>query len=88
MSNSRQIAFPARELQIKPPSHKIRLSERISRSLHKIRKPATAMEITELLNGDLDPGELPFEVSEVSRWLSNADEYVVTLYWLKTRPRK
>jgi hypothetical protein len=65
-----------------------RLTEHMSRALNKIRKPSTAEEITDVLNRDLDPGDRPFQVREVSTWLRNAPENVLSLYWLKTRPRK
>jgi hypothetical protein len=65
-----------------------RLDAHIRRALYKIRKPSTAEEITELLNRDLGPGDPPFQVREVSTWLRNAPETVLSLYWLKTRPRR
>lgn len=65
-----------------------RLDAHIRRALNKIRKPSTAEEITEVLNRDLDPGDPPFQVREVSTWLRNASETALSLYWLKTRPRR
>lgn len=65
-----------------------RLDEYMRRALNKIRKPSTAEEITDVLNRDLDPGAPPFSVREVSTWLQNAPEDVLSLYWLKTRPRR
>jgi hypothetical protein len=65
-----------------------RLDEHVRRALNKIKKPSTAEGITELLNRDLDPGDRPFQVNEVSIWLRNADEEILSLYWLATRPRR
>jgi hypothetical protein len=65
-----------------------RLDEHILRALNKIRKPSTAEEITELLNRDLEPGERPFRSKEVALWLRNAEDSVLSLYWLRTRPRR
>jgi hypothetical protein len=65
-----------------------RIDEHLRRALNKIRKPSTPEEITDVLNRDLDPGDPPFQVSEVSAWLRNAPESVLSLYWLKTRPRR
>lgn len=70
------------------PNADRRLGEYVLRALNKIRKPSTAEEITELLNRDLGPGDQPFQAREVSTWLRNADESVLTLYWLGTRPRR
>jgi hypothetical protein len=64
------------------------LDEQIWRALNKIRKPSTAEEITGVLNRDLGPGDPPFQVREVSDWLRNAQQNVLNLYWLKSRPRK
>ncbi len=65
-----------------------RLDEHISRALNKIRKPSTVEEITELLNGDLEPGDRAFQTKEVAEWLRNAGETALTLYWSRTRPRR
>jgi len=64
------------------------LNEYISRALNKVRKPSTAEEITERLNRDLGLEDRPFRVQDVAMWLRNAEESVLTLYWLKTRPRR
>ena len=65
-----------------------RLDEHMWRALNRIRKPSTAEEITEMLNRDLGPGDPPFQVREVSTWLRNTPENVLSLYWLRTRPRR
>jgi hypothetical protein len=72
--------------QVRNASH--RLDEHILRALNKIKKPSTAEELTELLNGDLGPGDQPFQVREVATWLRNAEEDVLSLYWLGSRPRR
>ena len=65
-----------------------RLVEHVRRALNKIKKPSTAEEITELLNRDLGPGDRPFQAREVASWLRNADDTVLNLYWLDSRPRR
>ncbi len=70
------------------PNSKSHLNKNILRALNKIRKPSTAEELTELLNRDLGQGDQPFGTRDVSKWLRNAEESVITLYWLKTRPRR
>jgi hypothetical protein len=70
------------------PNAKRRLDEHIRRALNKIKKPSTAEEITELLNRDLGPGDQPFQTREVAAWLRNADDTVLHLYWLRSRPRR
>jgi hypothetical protein len=65
-----------------------RLDERIRLALNKIRKPSTAEEITEVLNLDLGPRERPFQTKEVANWLANAEDKVLSLFWLATRPRR
>ncbi len=65
-----------------------RLDDHILRALNKIRKPSTAEEITELLNRNLGPEERPFSTKEVANWLRNANDKVLGLYWLETRPRR
>ncbi len=65
-----------------------RLDEYMRRALNKIRKPSTAEEITDVLNRDLDPGDPPFQVKEVSTWLRNAGDIVLHLYWPQSRPRR
>ena len=47
-----------------------------------------AEEITESLNGDLGPGDRPFEPREVASWLRGAHDEVLSLYWLQSRPRR
>ena len=69
----------------KIPNSNRRLDEHISRALNKIRKPSTAEEITELLNGDLDLEEQPFQTKEVVERLRNT---ALTLYGSRTRPRR
>lgn len=68
------------------PSH--RLDAQVERALNKIRKPSTAEEITDLLNGELDPGDHGFRTEEVDEWLRNASRATLTLYWSKSRPRR
>jgi hypothetical protein len=70
------------------PNADRRLKEHILRGLNKIRKPSTAEELTELLNRDLEPGDRPFRSKEVALWLRNAEDRVLSLYWLGTRPRR
>jgi len=70
------------------PNSNRRLGEHISRALNKIRKPSTAGEITELLNGDLDQGDCPFQEKDVADWLQNAEDMASTLYWSRARLRK
>jgi hypothetical protein len=70
------------------PNANRRLRDHVRRALNKIKKPSTAEEITELLNRDLGPGDLPFQAKEVANWLRNGDENVLSLYWLGTRPRR
>jgi hypothetical protein len=65
-----------------------RLEEHIRLALNKIRKPSTAEEITEVLNRDLGPGERPFQTKDVANWLANAEDKVLSLFWLATRPRR
>ena len=65
-----------------------RLEENIIRALNKIKRPSTAEEITELVNGDLGPGDRPFLTREVECWLRNAGTTVLNLHWLENRPRR
>ena len=65
-----------------------RLDEHVRRALNKIKKPSAAEEITELLNRDLGPGDRPFQAWEIANWLRNADDTVLQLYWLGSRPRR
>jgi hypothetical protein len=70
------------------PNSKSRLSESVTRALNKARKPSTIEELTDLLNRELGPGERSFQPKEVMEWLQNASGTTLTLYWLKTRPRR
>jgi len=76
-----------------PQTHRLpnadrRLGEHVLRALNKIRKPSTAEEITEVVNRELDPEDRPFAAKEISAWLRNGHDSVLSLYWLGTRPRK
>jgi hypothetical protein len=89
MSTIQHIHFHPRESQLRHVANRDRgLGEHILRALNKIRKPGTAEEITELLNRDLGPGDRPFQTREVAAWLRNAEDKVVTLFWLENRPRR
>ena len=89
MSTLQQVRFQAREPHMRQvPNAKHRLDDHILRALNKIKKPSTAEEIAELLNRDLGPGDQPFQVREVATWLRNAEENVLSLYWLGNRPRR
>jgi len=89
MGTLQQVRLQAREPQMRQvPNANHRLDEHILRALNKIKKPSTAEEITELLNRDLGPGDQPFQVREVATWLCNAEENVLSLYWLGNRPRR
>ena len=72
----------------KIPNSSRRLGEHILRALNKIKRPSTAGEITELLNGDLDREDGPFQVKDVAEWLRNTEDMALTLYWSRVRPRK
>jgi len=72
----------------KIPNSSRRLSEHILRALNKIKRPSTAGEITELLNGDLDREDGPFQAKDVAEWLRNTEDMALTLYWSRVRPRK
>lgn len=89
MSSSGQVRFQIREPEMRQvPKANRRLDEHILRALNRIRKPSTAGEITELLNRDLGPGDRPFQTREIESWLRNANDKVLGLYWLETRPRR
>jgi hypothetical protein len=45
-------------------------------------------EITDLLNSELDSEDRSFRAKEVAEWLQSASDTTITLYWLRTRPRK
>jgi hypothetical protein len=62
----------------KTPDSSRRLSDHVLRALNQIRKPSAAGEITELLNRDLELEDRP---------LQETDDTVLTLYWLRARPR-
>jgi len=64
------------------------LDRHLTRALNKIKKPSTIEEIAELLNHELDPGDRAFQTKEVAEWLRNAEDKTLTLYWLRTRPRR
>jgi hypothetical protein len=72
----------------KTPDSSRRLSDQILRALNQIKKPSTAGEITELLNRALDLEDRPFPVKDIAEWLRETDDTVLTLYWLRARPRK
>jgi hypothetical protein len=87
--NTSHIQPQASEPQMRRfPNADRRLGEHVLRALNKIRKPSTAEEITELLNRELGPGDRPFQTKEISAWLRNGQDSVLSLYWLGTRPRK
>jgi len=87
--NTSHIQPQASEPQMRRfPNADRRLAEHVLRALNKIRKPSTAEEITELLNRELGPGDRPFQTKEISAWLRNGQDSVLSLYWLGTRPRK
>jgi len=65
-----------------------RLDQLVIRALNRIKKPATAEEITELLNRELGPGDRPLDAKDVETRLRNARPRAVPLYWLATRPRR
>jgi hypothetical protein len=64
------------------------LGGHITRALNKIRKPSSAEELTDVLNRELDSGDLTFQTKEVAEWLRNERDATLTLYWLRTRPRR
>jgi hypothetical protein len=70
------------------PDSRRRLSDHVLRALNQIRKPSTAAEITELLNRALDFEDRPLSIEDVVEWLRETDDTVLTLYWLRARPRK
>ena len=89
MFSSQQTQLQVREPEMgQVPNADRRLDEHVLRALNKIRKPSTAEEITESLNRDLGPRDRPFQAREVANWLRHADENVLSLYWLGTRPRR
>ena len=64
------------------------LEAHLARALNKIRRPSTAEEITDLLNGELDSGDHGFQPEEIEQWLRKASRTTLTLYWSKSRPRR
>jgi hypothetical protein len=89
MSTFQQIHVQSSKLQLRHVANPDRrLDEHVLRALNKIKKPSTAEEITELLNRDLGPGDRPFQTKEVASWLRNAEDKVLNLFWLETRPRR
>ena len=89
MATSRQIHFPDEWPEVRQTANpNRRLDEHIMRVLNKIKKPSSTEEITDLLNRDLGPGDRPFQAKEVSAWLRNAGDAVLSLYWLASRPRR
>jgi hypothetical protein len=89
MSTFQQIHVQSRKLQLRRVANwDRRLDEHLLRAMNKIKKPSTAEEITELLNRDLGPGDRPFQTREVATWLRNAEDNVLNLFWLETRPRR
>jgi hypothetical protein len=89
MITSQQVHTPTRSAEVREIKRlSPRLEENIIRALNKIKRPATAEEITDLLNRDLGPGDRPFQTREVDTWLRNAGDAVLNLYWLGTRPRR
>jgi hypothetical protein len=63
------------------------LPDHILRALNKIRKPSTTDEITGLLNSELELQSRPCRAKEVAEQLRNMEDRVLTLYWLRIRPR-
>jgi hypothetical protein len=72
----------------RPKDADVRLDQLVLRAMNRIKKPATAEEITELLNRELGPADRPLGTQEVETWLRNARSKAVPLYWLATRPRR
>jgi hypothetical protein len=60
----------------------------VLQALNEIRTPSTAEAITEKLNQQLDKGEKPFTVRAVAQQLLRMGDFTLTLYWLKSRPRR
>ena len=89
LSSFHELGYPVRQQQMRQsPNANPRLDEHVRRALNKIKKPSTAEEITELVNRDLGPKDRPFKAGEVTAWLRNADDAVLNLYWLESRPRR
>jgi hypothetical protein len=70
------------------PTSKGSLDGRMMRALNKIKRPSTAEEITDLVNGELDSGDRAFPTKQIEEWLRNAQDTALTLYWIRTRPRR
>jgi hypothetical protein len=64
------------------------LGGHITRALNKIKRPSTAEEIADLLNRELDSADRTFQTKEVAEWLRNEKDTTLSLYWLRTRPRR
>ncbi len=70
---------------IAPPRN---LYDHVLRVLNAITRPSTPEEIADKLNRQLGKGEKPFSVREVAQQLCNLGDSALTLYWLKSRPRR
>jgi hypothetical protein len=55
---------------------------------NKIKKPIFSAVLTELVNRDLGRKDRPFQVGEIRTWLRNANDNMLNLYWLESRPRR
>jgi hypothetical protein len=87
--NTSQSIYYIQDLQMHKGSNAGgRLDEHMRRALNKIKRPSTAEEITDMLNGDLGPEDRPFEVRQVTAWLREVSDSVLSLYWLENRPRR
>jgi|HubBroStandDraft_4_1064222.scaffolds.fasta_scaffold360712_2 hypothetical protein len=64
------------------------LYEQVLQVLNGIKQPGTSEEITDKLNGQLRKGEKPLSTREVAQQLRNMGDSALTLYWLKSRPRR
>ncbi len=87
--NNCQSIYPIQDLQMPRGTNASgRLDEHMHRALNKIKKPSTAEEITDMLNRDLGRGDHPFDARQVTAWLRDATDSVLSLYWLESRPRR
>ena len=64
------------------------LYARVLQGLNGIKRPSIAEEITDWLNARLAEGEKPFRERDVSHQLCNIGDSALTVYWLKSRPRR
>jgi hypothetical protein len=64
------------------------LYEQVLQVLNGSKQPGTSEEITDKLNGQLRKGEKPLSTREVAQQLRNMGDTALTLYWLKSRPRR